>query len=374
VIGETVRFPELRHELQLLVPDPFVYLEVGGTRHVFVGSMEASRIAAVAPDAHVHPNEELGTDELVRSGMTSDEIQLECAVRACAAVGLREAAVPRWFPAAFLDAIRASGVTLTVDQTLFENRRRVKTPFELEGIRRAQRAAEAGLDAAVALLRRAERDGSTLRVDGEVLTVERVKRDVSATFTAHDCLADEFVLAPGAQGAEGHGMGEGPIPAGVPIVIDLWPRDRASFCFADMTRTVSVGDPGDEVRAWHALTREALEASRAVVRAGVECRDVFDVVCDVYEAAGHPTVRTKRDGEPLYDGFFHGLGHGVGLEVHEKPFLGRVPGGPLVAGDVITLEPGTYRRGFGGVRLEDLVLVTDDGCETLTNAPYDLEV
>ena len=141
-----------------------------------------------------------------------------------------------------------------------------------------------------------------------------------------------------------------------------------------MTRTVCVGDAGDEVRGWHRLTRDALEVARARVRAGVACQDVFDAVCDVFEEAGHPTQRTKRPGEVLADGFFHGLGHGVGLEVHEPPYLSRLPYGELVAGDVITLEPGVYRRGVGGVRLEDLVLVTEDGCETLTDASYDLEV
>ena len=103
-------------------------------------------------------------------------------------------------------------------------------------------------------------------------------------------------------------------------------------------------------------------------------RDVFDTVCDVYEAAGYRTQRTKTAGEVLDSGFFHGLGHGVGLEVHEGPYMGLLPGGPLLEGDVITLEPGCYDPAIGGVRLEDLVLVTADGCEVLTDFPYDLEV
>ncbi|MGL6280384.1 MAG: M24 family metallopeptidase, partial [Gaiella sp.] len=168
--------------------------------------------------------------------------------------------------------------------------------------------------------------------------------------------------------------GEGPIATGSPVVFDLWPRDRVSGCFADMTRTVVAGEPTDEVRAWHRLTRTALEAARERVRAGSPCQDVYDVVCDVYEAEGYPTQRTKAPGEPLADGFFHGLGHGVGLEVHEPPYLFRMPYGELLEGDVLTLEPGLYRKGVGGVRIEDLVLVTADGCETLTDAFYDLEV
>lgn len=374
MIGDTLRCPELRHELPLLVPDPFVYLEVDGASHVFVGAMEADRIASVAPGVTVHPNEEIGSDELVAEGMPYDVIPIELSARACAAVGLEAASVPRWFPAAHLDRIRASGVELTVDQHVFDDRRRVKSGAELEGIRRAQLAAEAGFAAGVELLRAAERVGGDLVLDGEPLTVERVKARVAVAFEEHGCTADEFVVAPAWQGAVGHHLGEGPILAGVPVVFDLWPRDRPSACFADMTRTVSVGDPGEEVRTWHHLTREALEVARERTRAGASCQGLFDAVCDVYEAAGHPTARTKQPGVPLTDGFFHGLGHGVGLEVHELPYLSRQPTGELVAGDVITLEPGVYRSGFGGVRLEDLVLVTEDGCETLTDAPYDLEV
>jgi Xaa-Pro aminopeptidase len=128
--------------------------------------------------------------------------------------------------------------------------------------------------------------------------------------------------------------------------------------------------PGD-IAEWHTLTMEALERTREAVRAGANGKAIWETACDVYEAAGHPTQRTKQEGEVLRDGFYHGLGHGVGLDVHEEPGLGRA-GEELVAGDVITLEPGTYRQGYGGVRLEDLLLVTEDGSETLTDFPYEL--
>jgi hypothetical protein len=111
----------------------------------------------------------------------------------------------------------------------------------------------------------------------------------------------------------------------------------------------------------------------AEIRAGADCRAIFDGTCLIFEAAGEPTQRTKKPGETLADGFFHGLGHGVGLEVHEAPGLGRLADKALVAGDVVTVEPGLYRAGYGGVRLEDIVLVTDDGAEVITDYPYELE-
>lgn len=374
IIGDTFRSPELRHEVPLGVPDPFVYLEHDGARHVYVGSMEVDRIRGLGLGLAVHPLEDVGIDELYAQNLGWREIRLEWAARACAHAGLARASVPHTFPAGHLERLRRAGIELTVDQPLFDARRRVKTGAQLDGVRRAQLAAEAGMAAGVSLMRQAENGDGVLWLDGEPLTVERVKATMRQVFAEHRCSAEEFLVAPGPQGAVGHEMGHGPIRFGEPVVFDLWPRDDASSCFADMTRTIAVGPVADEVRAWHRLTKEALDTATAIVRAGVDCRSVFDAVCDVFEAAGYPTQRTKAAGEVLRNGFFHGLGHGVGLEVHEGPYLGLLPGGTLRAGDVVTLEPGLYDPAVGGVRLEDLVLVTDDGCEVLTRFPYDLEV
>jgi Xaa-Pro aminopeptidase len=375
LVGDTVRVPEMRHEVPLVVPDPFLYLEHDGQRHVFASSMEVGRIRALGLVLEVHPLEEVGIDDLVASGASLHELALETAVRACRLVGLRHAVVPLGFPAGHLDRLRADGVEIEIEQDHFDARRRVKTKSQLAGLRRAQKAADAAMAAVTDLLGRAENGDGVLWLDGGPLTVERVKGAVAHVLVTHRCnAAEDFVVAPGAQGAVGHEMGHGPIRVGAPIVVDLWPRDDESGCFADMTRTFVVGDPGDEAREWHRLAREALELTTAMVRPGVECHSLFAATCDLFEAAGYPTQRTKAAGEVLQDGFFHGLGHGVGLEVHEAPYLGRVDGGALVAGDVITLEPGLYRAGVGGVRLEDLVLVTDDGCDVLTDFPYELEV
>ena len=138
-----------------------------------------------------------------------------------------------------------------------------------------------------------------LVLDGEPLTVERAKAAMSHVFVEHGCTAEEFLAAPGAQGAVGHHMGSGPIHDGEPVVVDLWPRDDASSCYADMTRTVVVGPVSEQVRAWHASVRRALEVTTAMIRPGVDCRSVFDAACEVFEADGYPTARTKRDGEVL---------------------------------------------------------------------------
>ena len=374
IFGDTVRLPELRHEVPLSIVDPFFYVERDGKQTVVIGAMEWPRIREVAPHLELLAPENLGSDELIAGGIGSyHELQRELALRACRKLGVESATVPHTFPLELGDFLRTAGIELRPDREFFDERRRVKNEAELAGIRRAQKAADAGMSAAAALLRAATANGSGLEVDGEPLTVERVKRAIGDAFADHDCVADEFIVSHGPQSAIGHHMGEGVIQANEPIVIDIWPQDRESSCFADMTRTFVVGEPSDEVREWHRLCKEALDRSHAQVRAGASGRAINESVCELFQEAGYKTALTKKPGEVLEDGFFHGLGHGVGLEVHEAPMLSRLDTPPLVAGDVVTLEPGLYRRGYGGLRLEDLVVVTEDGGENLTDFPYDLQ-
>ena len=372
IYADSFRSADMRHAVPLGVPDPFLYAEQNGSRHVFSSSMEAPRLRTLGL-FDVHEYEEFGYDELIASGVERTELDAQLALRAVGSLGLARASVPENFPVWLADRLRADGVELAVDQELFDDRRRAKTEAQVAGIRRTQRAAEAAMDACRALLRRAEIRGDELLLDGEPLTVERVKADMNVAFAAHDTTADEYIVAPGAQGAVGHDMGSGPIRPNTPVVVDIFPRDNASAVYTDMTRTFVVGDVADDVRKWHGLCKEALDRAIAEIRPGVEARAVFDLSCEIFEAAGEPTQRTKKPGESLSDGFFHGLGHGVGLEVHEEPSMGRMARKKLVAGDVVTVEPGLYRAGYGGVRLEDIVLVTETGAEVITDYPYDLE-
>jgi Xaa-Pro aminopeptidase len=372
IYADTVHSPAMRHEVPILVPDPFLYVERNGLRHTVSTSFEVDRIAAIPGGPQAHASEEFGFDDLIAEGIPREDVDLGVVVNACKALGVEQAVVPPEFPIAVAERLSQAGIQVTSDRDTFASRRRVKSEAELAGMRRAQRAAEAGMDAARELFRLAEPNGNGLVVDGEPLTAERVKAAIQRAFLAHGVIAEDFIVAPGAQGAVGHDLGSGPIAAGESIVIDLWPKDPETACYADMTRTYVVGDPPDELVEYHRLVKEALDRSFEATRAGIPAMEPFRVVCDVFQEAGYPTQLTKAPGEVLDHGFFHGLGHGVGLEVHEPPWLGRAPG-DLVAGDVVTLEPGLYRQGFGGVRLEDLVLVTENGAENLTEYPYDLK-
>ena len=372
ILGDTERSPELRHEVPLSVPDEFLYIERNGARHIVVTAFEIPRIRELGLDVALHPPEEFGRDELLAEGRSPEEADEEVWVRACRALGVEQAVAPWTFPLAVADRLRAEGIELGADRRLFAERRRVKTAAELEGIRRAQAAAGAGMATAAAMLAAVDAESDVLRLDGGPLTCERIRAEIERVFSEHGAAADQIIVSHGAQTAIGHEEGHGPIAPGEPVVLDLFPFDRASGCYADMTRTFVVGDVSEELRTYQRLCREALDRALAAIRPGVEGRELHRLVCELFHEHGFPTQLSKQPGTVLEDGFFHGLGHGVGLEVHEPPALGR-GGGPLVAGDVVAVEPGLYRQGYGGVRLEDLVHVTEDGASNLTDFPYDLE-
>jgi Xaa-Pro aminopeptidase len=359
IFGDSIRSPEMRHEVPLPIPDPFSYAEQNGTSVVVVSSMEAPRVREAG--FQVITWDDLRWEELARNGFSIDEIQDEMNVRICERLGLTSVVVPPAFPLRAAERLAEAGVEVRSDRGLFAARRRVKSEAELAGMRRAQRAAEAGMDLTREHLRR-----------GAGVTCEEIKAALERLFTEQGMVADDFIVSHGAQSAIGHHMGAGTIAEGESVVVDLWPRDRETGCYADMTRTFVIGEPPPELVEWHGLVKRALDGSIGAIRAGIHGRALYDLVCALFEAEGHPTQRTKAEGQALEDGFFHGLGHGVGLEVHEAPNMGITAQKELVAGDVVTVEPGLYRSGFGGVRLEDLVLVTEDGAENLTDYPYDL--
>jgi Xaa-Pro aminopeptidase len=371
IYADSIKSAEMRHEVPIPVPDAFLYAERDGRRYVLVHALEATRIREADGDIELLTPDELGYDELLADGVSVDDAHLETCVRACEKLGISGAAVPPTFPLELADLLRTNGVELYADRELFMLRRRRKTATEIAGLRRAQRACESALDRAREMLRAAEtRD--TLVLDGEPLTCERIKAEMERIFTERAVVADEFIVAHGAQTAVGHEMGHGAILPGEPVVFDLFPRDRATGVYTDMTRTYVVGEPPAELVEWHRLVKEALDRVVAAVKPGANGRDLMKIAADLFEEHGHPTQFTKTPGEILDSGFFHSLGHGVGLEVHERPWLSRV-GDDLVAGDVVALEPGLYRPGFGGVRLEDIAIVTDEGIDVVTDYPYDLE-
>ena len=373
LFGDTIRNAAMRHEVPLEVIDPFMFVATDGRKLVMTNALEAARIEKTLPEAELVTVDELGLFELLADGMAYEEAGDEVVVRALRRWEVEEAVVSRELPVAVADRLRDEGIRLEVDERAVGARRRVKTPAELEGIRRAQRAAEAGMAAGEALIRSAEPTDGLLVLDGEPLTAGAVRDAVRAACAEAGAPAPPDIMVVSDLSGGGHDPGSGPLPADLPISVDVWPRDEPSGCWADMTRTFVNGRVSDEVAALREVVLEAMEIARAAVRPGILGKELYDMAAEIVERAGYATKRTAPPGETLTTGFYFSLGHGVGLEVHEPPLLGLAGDEPLVPGDVLAIEPGIEGlEGIGGVRFEDLLLVTEDGSETLTSYPYEL--
>lgn len=283
--------------------------------------------------------------------------------------------IPPTMAVAYADALRERGLTLDPDGKLFDGRRRAKTPEEIAHVERAQRAVEAACEHAVGILREAEVGGDGALVwRGETLTSETLRSEIDVELLRRNCFGDGTIAAGGSQAADPHERGSGPLRAGEAIILDIFPRDLSSRYFADMTRTFVKGEPSAELQRMYDAVLESQEAALAMIGPGVNGRDVHRKVADVLHERGYKTnVHDAEPGKPLREGFFHGTGHGVGLEIHEAPRIAPVDE-ELIPGDIVSVEPGLYYPAVGGVRIEDLVLVTDDGSRNLTRFPKEFVV
>ena len=363
-------------------PDPFTTVYTPDTTAILVSALEFGRAKTDSRADDVSRLADYDYRELA-----SEHGSEAAAARVVAAwldgLGVDAVATPDRFPLGPADRLRERDVAITpdTDDVVTEIRAR-KTPAEVEHIRAAQRANEAAMRAAEALLAEAAvgeadptadgdaPDAPVLRHDGEVLTSERVKVEIEATLLEHGCGLDETIVACGVDAADPHNRGHGPLRPDEPIVVDIFPRSKSTGYHADTTRTFLVGDPDETVVEWFDHTHEALEAALDAVEPGATGAAVHDAACDVYEDAGLPTLRSDPTTET---GFIHSTGHGIGLDVHELPRVAP-DGGELRPGHVITIEPGVYDPSVGGVRIEDLVVVTEDGHENLTDHPIELVV
>jgi Xaa-Pro aminopeptidase len=211
---------------------------------------------------------------------------------------------------------------------------------------------------AVQLIASSRPQGEMLYREGRPLTAEQVRSAIEASLLQDGCEAQDTIVAGGPAGADPHARGTGPLPAHAPIVIDIFPRSKSLRYFADMTRTVLKGEAAPELMEIYEAVRLAQDRGLQAIRAGVSGEEVHAQVSQVFLDLGYP----EREGR----GFMHSTGHGVGLDVHEKPSLSET-GGALQVNNVVTVEPGLYYPKVGGVRLEDLVVVKEKGCENLTH-------
>jgi Xaa-Pro aminopeptidase len=377
VIGAPEHDAYAHHLSGFLAPDDVICLRVAGKTYLAVSSLEYGRAQKAAPTDELLSYEEMEISKLSREMKSGAKGYAQAIRNLLEKLGAADAplSVPPTLAVVYADALRDRGLALTPDRELFEALRRAKTSEEVAHVERAQRAVEEACEHAVGILREAEVGGDgTLLWQGETLTSETLRSEINVELLRRNCLGDGTIAAGGSQAADPHERGSGPLKAGESIILDIFPKDLSTRYYADMTRTFVKGEPNEALRRMYDAVLESQEAALAMIGPGVNGRDVHRKVADVLHEAGYKTnVHDQKPGEPLTEGFFHGTGHGVGLEIHEAPRLAPVDE-DLIPGDIVSVEPGLYYPEVGGVRIEDLVVVTEDGCRNLTRFPKEFVV
>ena len=372
LVADSERNSDLYYATKFRAPDPFVFLCTPKKRTLLVGDLELDRARA---QAHVDEvlsvsayNERLAATESP-DGINGSR-QQRVILMLLEDKSVHSLLVPADFPLATADFLRRSGIEVDAATVPLFAQRALKQPPEIDAIREALRVTELAMEAAQKTLRRAETgtDG-TLQIAGATLTSERLRHVIHRTLLDESFTARNTIVACGEQGCDPHMEGSGPLYPDLPIIIDIFPQSDETGYFGDLTRTVVKGDASEEVRQLYEAVSEAQEIALAQIRHGEDGGEIHGAVEAFFSKRGYETG--ERDGR--VQGFFHGTGHGLGLDIHEPPSIGPRRD-ILQSGQIVTVEPGLYYSGIGGVRLEDVVVVTDEGCENLTSAPKQLEL
>jgi Xaa-Pro aminopeptidase len=364
IVGAPNQHADLLYATQFKGPDPIVYLRVGNRAYVVVPEMELGRARSTCRGISVWTPEKLGLRPAQRRRLSDWVAGL------LTKAGVRHVHVPGAFPLGVARELERRGVRLTVDRAPFFPSRQIKTPAEVRKLREAQTATVAAMRAAVALIAGSRITArGLLKCGATLVTAELVRAHINRTLLDRQCAGGEPIVACGPAAANPHDVGHGPLRASQAIVIDIFPQHLTTGYWGDLTRTVVKGPPRPEIARMFAAVRAVQKQALAAIRPRVQAARVHRMVEEEFERRGFP--RQTVNGQPA--GFIHGTGHGVGLEVHEAPSLSR--GGPVLrAGHVVTVEPGLYHPDIGGVRIEDLVVVTPTGFAYLARCPIALVV
>ena len=362
MVGDSERSADLFWATGFRAPDPFVYLASADSAWVVVKDLELDRAREEVRGAEVLAGSRYdGRGDGSAAGGQLGEI--------LRSLELRRLLVPPDFPVHTADELRDAGFCLAVAEPPLFPQRAIKSEEEVAAIAQAQKGAERAMDAALAMVGESlVRDDLLVGPDGP-LTSEAVRRRIHHVLLDCDCHGEHTIVAGGEQAIDPHQGGQGPLPAHRPIIIDIFPRHSVSGYFGDITRTVVRGRVSEDVQRLHEAVAAAQQGALESIRDGVDGAEVHQAVVRGFTSAGYESG--EIDGR--MQGFFHGTGHGLGLQIHEAPYISR-PSCRLETGQVVTVEPGLYYAGLGGCRIEDLVVVEDDGCRNLTTFPKSLSV
>lgn len=357
----------LYYATKFIAPDPFIYLEIKGERILVMSDLEMDRAKSQASVDRVLSYSEI--ERRAKSLGIAEPGSVDIIHIVLREAGITQLLVPGNFPFSHASRLQELGYQIQTKREPFYEQRVVKTAEEVRHIEAAQRATEAAVAAAHEILRRATITNDQLWIDGALLTSERIKKLINVKLMECECVAQHTIVAGGEQACNPHDEGSGPLPVHRSIIFDVFPRSATTRYFADMSRTVVRGTPSRELKRLYQTVKDAQEEAITKVKDGADGMKIHQGICERFEKAGYKTGLVNG----RMQGYFHGTGHGVGLDIHEAPRISRT-GTLLQEGHVVTVEPGLYYRGLGAVRIEDMVLVTRDGCRNLTDYPKTFEL
>lgn len=349
-------------------PDPFIFIRTARGRRIYVMSdLEIDR-ARTQSNAHrvlsLSEYSDLARDRFGRSPQPPDVITV-----VLRQLKIRGVTVPGNFPVGVADRLRERGVKVRVARDMFFTERLYKSEAEVKSIRRTMKAAETGLEAGLEVLRKSSIRNGWVYYRKKRLTAEYLREVVNGTIFDLGCVPSHTIVAPGKHGCDPHNEGSGPIPAHRPLIFDVFPRSEKTGYYADITRTVVKGKAPDDVRAMFRAVKAGHALGLKMIRHGVKASRIHQAILDLFEVRGFETGSVNG----RMQGFFHGTGHGLGLDIHEPPRI-ALNNRVLEKGMVVTVEPGLYYWPVGGMRYEDTVLVTAGGHRNLTRFPKHLEI
>lgn len=362
MVSESACNADMYYATGFLAHDSFIYLNSKNEK-LLVSDMELGRARKESRVKDVLSTSKYGIMEKLRKLRDIDAAYCEMIAEFLRSENAKCIAVPYNFSVQFADCMRKEGLEVTPIKSPFSEMRQVKKEYEIEAIQKAQRAGERALAEGISAIKNASIRNGMLWQENEPLKTEDVRAIIEMSLLSQGCEASDTIIACGKSSSDPHWHGEGELLADEPIVIDMVPRSKKERYHSDMTRTVMRGIPTYEIRDMYSAVKDSQAAAINKIKAGVTGSEIHSIVCDVLEERGYETARGKNI--EVTEGFIHSTGHGVGLDIHEGPNLSE-NGKELKAGCVVTVEPGLYYRSIGGVRIEDVIVVTKSGCKNLT--------
>lgn len=369
MVGSSERDANLLHAVGLFLSDPFIYLHARDQCYTVVSDFEFDRVRKRASHCTVLSLTELQR-KVARNGI-QEAGWADVIHHLLRSLRLKKVTIPETFPVGIAKDLKELGIKLKIAKEPVFPSREHKSPADVKKISAALTMAEVGLSEAMLALKRSRIGrNKKLYYRDVVLTAEKLRAIIETAIVQAGGCCPHTIVSCGRQTADPHEMGHGPLRAHQPIILDVFPRSKKTGFYADITRTVVRGHASESVRKIYHTVLRAQEVAFAELRKGTTCTQVHQSVIDFFDLTG---LKTGRNNGKM-EGFFHGLGHGVGLEIHEPPKLHAGSREILQPGHVVTVEPGLYYAGVGGVRLEDMALITEHSSRNLTRFEKVLEL